>query len=765
MEKFGKGQPVKRVEDRRFLTGAGRYLDDVAPEGRLVAVFLRSNMAHGVIRSLDVSDARAAPGVHLVLTAEDLIAAGVRMDMKAERVRNRDGSRGAHPERPVLARDRVRFVGEAMAVVVATSLSEARDAVEMIEFDIDPLPAHVETAVGGPLVHDEVADNVAVDFGLGDKAGVDEAIAGAAHVVRLRIPDNRVIVASMEARGVTAMIEDGRLHVAVSAQGVWGQKEALCRHLGLEPADVRVTTPDVGGGFGMKGMSYPEMITVAQAARMLDRPVHWISERTEAMLSDNAGRDLWSDTVLAFDADHRLLAYSVESVSNLGAYNSQFAQEIQTNLFSKVLPGTYDLQKVWLGVKGVFTNTTPVDAYRGAGRPEAIFALERAMDHAARVMGVDPWELRRINFIKPGQFPYVSATGMPYDVGNFARVLDRVEETSDRAGFVARRAASEAKGLLRGQGLCYYIESILGDKQETATVVFREDGRVEIHVGTQSNGQGHETVFAQFLADHSGIPAEKITVMQGDSDLIPKGGGTGGSRSVTVQNTATLATVETMVTAFAAWLAEKEGVEAGAIAFDDERFRIPGSNLSPTMLEVAEMALSEGRADLLRHSATIELENRSFPNGAHVAEVEIDPETGVVTVERYSVVDDFGNLINPMLVEGQVHGGVAQGLGQALTERVVYDAEGQLLTATFMDYALPRADVMPWVSFASEPTPSLYNPMGMKGCGEAGTVGALAAVTNAVQDALWPLGITQVDMPFTPQRMWEMLDAARRDAA
>lgn len=765
MEKFGKGQPVKRVEDRRFLTGAGRYLDDVAPEGRLAAVFLRSTMAHGVIRSLDVSEARAAPGVHLVLKADDLVAAGVRMDMKAERVRNRDGSRGAHPERPVLARDRVRFVGEAMVLVVAETLSQAKDAVEMIEFDIDPLPAHVDTAIGGPLVHDDVPENVALDFGLGDKAAVDAAIAGAAHVVRLRIPDNRVIVASMEGRGVTAMMEDGRLHVAVSAQGVWGQKEVLCRHLGLDPADVRVTTPDVGGGFGMKGMSYPEMIAVAQAARMLDRPVHWISERTEAMLSDNAGRDLWSDTVLAFDKDHRLLAYSVESVANLGAYNSQFAQEIQTNLFSKVLPGTYDLQRIWLGVKAVFTNTTPVDAYRGAGRPEAIFALERAMDHAARVMGVDPWELRRINFIKPGQFPYVSATGMPYDVGNFPRVLDRVEETSDRAGFAARRAASEAKGRLRGMGLCYYIESILGDKEETSTVVFRDDGGVEIHVGTQSNGQGHETVFAQFLADHTGIPAEKITVMQGDSDLIPKGGGTGGSRSVTVQNTATLATVEAMVTAFSAWLAEKEGVETGAIDFDDERFRIPGSNLTPTMLEVAEMARAEGRADLLRHSATIELANRSFPNGAHVAEVEIDPETGAVTVDRYSVVDDFGNLINPMLVEGQIHGGVAQGIGQALTERVVYDAEGQLLTATFMDYAVPRADVMPWVSFASEPTPSLYNPMGMKGCGEAGTVGALAAVTNAVQDALWPLGITQVDMPFTPQRMWDLLNDARRDAA
>lgn len=765
MEKFGKGQPVTRVEDGRFLTGHGRYVDDIAPEGALVAWFLRSNVAHGTITKLDLDEARAAPGVHLVVTAANAEAAGVRLGMKAERIKNADGSRGHHPERPILARDRVRFVGEAIVMIVADSLTAAKDAAEMVVIDIDGRSAHVETALGGPLIHEDVPGNLAYDFGMGDKAAVDAAIAGAAHVVRLHIPDNRVIVNSLEPRGVTAAITDGRLHVTVNGQGVWGPKKDLCRHLGLDPADVRVTTPDVGGGFGMKGMCYPEMILVAHAARALGQPVHWMSERTEAMLSDNAGRDLWSDTVLAFDKDYRILAYSVENVANMGAYNSQYAQEIQTTLFSKVLPGTYDMQNIWLGSKGVFTNTTPVDAYRGAGRPEAIFALERSMDHAARVMGIDPWELRRINFIRPGQFPYTSATGVTYDVGDFARVLARVEQTSDKAGFAGRRAASEAKGMLRGLGLCYYIESILGDKDETSTVVFRDDGQVEIHVGTQSNGQGHETVFAQFLADQSGIPADRIAVMQGDSDLIPHGGGTGGSRSVTVQNTATLATVATMVTSFTAFLAQVEGADPSGITFDDERFRIPGSNLTPTMLDVVDMARKAGRTDLLRHTATIELVERSFPNGGHVAEVEIDPDTGVVTVGRYAVVDDFGNLINPMLAEGQVHGGVAQGIGQAITERVVYDAEGQLLTATFMDYAMPRADTMPMIQFASEPTPSLNNPMGMKGCGEAGTVGALAAVTNAMQDALWPLGITAVDMPFTPQRVWALLQERGHAAA
>jgi carbon-monoxide dehydrogenase large subunit len=448
----------------------------------------------------------------------------------------------------------------------------------------------------------------------------------------------------------------------------------------------------------------------------------------------------------------------------MGAYNSQFAQAIQTDLFAKVLMGTYDVQAAYMRTRGVFTNTTPVDAYRGAGRPEAIFVLERSMDEAARQLGVDAWELRRKNFIAPDQFPYTSATGVTYDIGEFARVLTKAEGNADKAGFPARQAASVAAGKLRGQGLCYYIESILGDPSETAKIEFTDTGAA-IYVGTQSNGQGHETVYAQFLSDQTGIPADQITVVQGDSDKIATGGGTGGSRSVTVQNTATLATVEVMTAAFTAFLADKEGADAAGITFDDERFRIPGSNLTPTMLDVADLARDAGRDDLLTHTAKITLQNRSFPNGAHVAEVEIDPETGVVKVDRYTVVDDFGNLINPMLVEGQIHGGVAQGIGQAITERVVFDEDGQLLTASFMDYGMPRADDMPMIDFATEGTPSLYNPMGMKGCGEAGTVGALAAVTNAVLDALWDEGVRHVEMPFTPHRVWGWLKNARDERA
>lgn len=760
MDKFGKSQPVKRVEDVRFLTGAGRYVDDIAPDGALHAFVMRSPVAHGVITALDVADAREMPGVAAVLTCQDLLDAGMSVDISGGAIKNRDGTKGAKPLRPVLALGRVRYVGEAVAMVIADTFANAKDAAEAIVFEINDLPAHVHLTTGGEALHDEAPDNQAFDWGMGDEAATKAAIAAAAHVVTLDIADNRVICNAMEPRGCFAEMVDGRLHVSVNGQGVWGLKTDLSKMLGMDEADVRVTNPDVGGGFGMKGFNYPEYPVLAFATRMLGQPVRWMSERTEAMLSDNGGRDLVTTAMMGFDKDFKIVAYHLDTIANMGAYNSGFAQFIQTDLFSKVLMGTYDVQAAYMRTRGVFTNTTPVDAYRGAGRPEAIFVLERTMDEAARRLGVDPWELRRRNFIAPDQFPYTTATGVTYDVGEFARVLNRVQGDADVGGFAARKAESAARGKLRGQGLCYYIESILGNPSETAKVDFTDDGAL-IYVGTQSNGQGHETVFAQFLADQTGIPADRIKVIQGDSDLIATGGGTGGSRSVTVQNTATLATVDVMLAAFGAFLAEREGVDPAQVTFDDERFRIAGSNLAPGMLEVADMARAAGRADLLTHTARITLENRSFPNGAHVAEVEIDPETGVVSVDRYTVVDDFGNLINPMLVAGQVHGGVAQGIGQALIERVVFDDDGQLLTASFMDYGMPRADDVPMIGFATEGTPSTYNPMGMKGCGEAGTVGALAAIANAVLDALWSEGVRTVDMPFTPHRVWQRLQEAK----
>ena len=757
MDKFGKSQAVRRVEDVRFLTGEGRYVDDIAPKDALYAFVFRAPVAHATITGLDVSEARESDGVHAVLTAQDLKDAGIDFAMAGSTVKNRDGSPGASPRRALLAEEKLRFVGEPVAFVVAETLDQARDAAELIELDYDDLPAKMDIEAGGPTIHDVAPDNRAFDWGMGDEAATEAAFASAARTVSLDVPDNRIIVNSLEPRGCYAEWEGDRVHVSLGGQGVWGHKSEIARALNLDPEQVRVTNPDVGGGFGMKGFPYNEYFLCAQAARVTGRPVRWMSERTEAMLSDNAGRDLTSRAEFAFDENNRITAYRVHTKCNLGAYNSHFGQFIQSQLFSRVLMGVYDVQTTWLRVEGIYTNTTYVDAYRGAGRPEAIYVLERLMDRAARELGVDPLELRRINFIKPDQFPYNTATGETYDVGDFDKVLRRAEQEADLAGFGARKSADASRGLLRGVGLCYYIESILGDPSESARVAFNEDGTVNIYVGTQSTGQGHETVYAQFLSDQTGIPADLIHVVQGDSDLIKQGGGTGGSRSVTVQNNATLATVDTMKAAFTDFLAEEMGVPAAQIDFDDERFRAEGSNLTPTMLEVAQMAREKGREDLLTHEERRKLDARSFPNGCHICEVVIDPDTGVVTVERYTVVDDFGNLINPLLAEGQVHGGVAQGIGQAISEHVVFDKDGQLLTATFMDYAMPRADGIPSIHFTSEPVPSTANIMGMKGCGEAGTVGALAAVANAVQDALWDHGVRQADMPFTPLKVWELL--------
>ncbi len=757
MEKFGKSQPVRRVEDVRFLTGKGRYVDDIAPKGSLFAHVLRSPVAHGEIVTLDLDRARTAPGVHLVLGAGDLEAAGVKLGMDAMQVDNRDGSKGAAPERPLLARGRVRFVGEPVALIVADTIEQARDAGERIGLEIGDLPVKLDVGPGGQTIHPEAPDNRAFDWGMGDEAAVADIFDQAAHVVTLDIADNRVIVASMEPRGCFAEWDGTRLHLSFGGQGPWGVRDQLATTLGLDKTAVRVTNPDVGGAFGMKAFGYPEYFLVAHAARVLNRPVRWMSDRSEAMLSDNGARDLGTLAEMAFDENHRITAYRVHNRINLGAYNSQFAQAIQTMLFSRVLTGAYDIRKTWMRAEGFFTNTTQIDAYRGAGRPEAIYVIERIMDRAARELGVDPWELRRINFIAPDRFPYLTSTGETIDVGDFPRVLARAGKEADLAGFAARRAADAAQGRLRGMGLCYYIEAILGDPNEGAKVVFHDDGSVRIYVGTQSGGQGHETVFAQFLSDQTGIPPEKIRVVQGDSDLIPQGGGTGGSRSATNQTHATLALVEVMIAAFRPYLADKMGVDEAEVTFDDETFRAPGSNLSPSFLEAAEMARADGRTDLASHAARATLPARSYPNGAHVAEVVIDPETGTTRVERYTVVDDFGNLINPLLAEGQVHGGVAQAIGQALSEHVVHDDEGQLLTASFMDYALPRADVTPNIGFIPEPVPSTTNPMGMKGCGEAGTVGGLAAVANAVQDALWDRGVRQADMPFTPVRVWDLL--------
>ncbi len=759
--KFGTAQGGSgRIEDLRFLTGRGRYVDDTAPVGALQGWFLRSDRAHARILALDLSAARAAPGVHLVLDAAALLAMGVSLGMAGDRIRTRDGGRGAAPERPVLAQGALRFVGETVAFVVADTLAAARDAAEMIGVEVEDLPVWTGLAAHGAAIHREAPDNLAFDYSIGDEAGVAAALAGSAHRVALEVVHNRIIAASIEPRGAWAEWAGGRLHLCVNGQGVWGQKAELARMLRLKPDDVRVSTPDVGGGFGMKGMAYPEYICIAAAARALARSVRWMSDRSEAMTSDNGGRDLVARAKMGFDADLRLTAYSVNLVSNLGAYNSQYAQIIQSELFSKVLTGVYDIPAAHLGAIGVYTNTCPVDAYRGAGRPEANLTIERVMDEAARVLGVDPFELRQRNMIKT--FPHRLMSGEAVDCGDFPRVLMMARDKADVAGFAARQAASAAAGRLRGLGVACYLETILGSRDETSRLVLDPDGGATIYVGTQSNGQGHETVYARMLAAESGLTPALIRVVQGDSDRIAHGGGTGGSRSVTVQGTATRATLKALTGGLVPFLEAEYGVSG--LEFRDQVFAATGSNLRLPLSEAAAAARARGCLDLLDRTETTTLQAGAYPNGCHIAEVEIDPDTGAMRLDRFTVVDDFGNQMAPDLVLGQVQGGIAQGYGQAVCENAVYDAEGQLLTGSFMDYAMPRADDLPFFRIFEAPTVTATNPLGMKGCGEAGTVGACGAISNAVRDALAARGVLRVDMPFTPSRIWHWLQEAASGA-
>ena len=763
MDKFGLSQPVRRVEDMRFLRGTGRYVEDIAPAGALAMVFVRAPVAHGEITTLDVAEAREAPGVHLVLTGADLDAE-IDNDMDAGRLPNRDGSMSVRPRRPILAVGRVRHVGEPVACIIADSPAAAKDAADLVEVDYDTLPAVTNPAraeaEGQPQLHEEAAGNLCYDWGVGDEEATDAALAGAAHVVELELVNNRVVANPMETRGVVAEWEDGHLTVHYNGQGVWDLKKELAKRLSLDGSAVSVHTPDVGGGFGMKAMNHPEYFCAAVAARRLSRAVKWQAERGEGFQSDAAGRDQVVTMRAGFDANHRLVGMKVQTISNLGAYLSQAAVYIASAAGSRVLTGVYDLQTAFFGVRGVFTNTTPVDAYRGAGRPEVQYQLERMMDKAAREMGVDPVELRRINFIKPDQFPYTTVVGETYDVGDFDRVMDRALKEADYDGFAQRRAESEANGKLRGLGLCYYIESILGDQNETARIEFAEDGHVDLLVGTQSNGQGHETVYSQFLHARAGVPFEKIRIVQGDSDRIAKGGGTGGSRSVTMQGTAINGAADDLIEKMKPLAEEELEVSGADLEWSDGAWRVAGTDREVDLMTLAEKARREGRTEFLTQETETVVPGRSFPNGCHIAEVEIDPATGVTQCVKYTVVDDFGRLMNPILAQGQVHGGVAQGIGQAIMEHTVFDEDGQLLSASFMDYAMPRAADVPMIPFHHEGVPSTANSIGMKGCGEAGTVGALAAVTNAAQDALWDKGVRKVDMPMTPARVWSWLKEA-----
>jgi aerobic carbon-monoxide dehydrogenase large subunit len=778
MAKFGIGQPVRRVEDQRFITGTGRYTDDIDLDGQAYIAVVRSPEAHARITSIEVEAAQAAAGVLAVITGAEYVKTGGNALPCGIPMENRDGSKGQNRLRPVLCTDRVRHVGDNVAFVVAETASQARDAAELVAVDYDSLPVVADTQraaePGQPLVHDDVPSNLSFDWEYGDRAAVDSAFAKAAHVTRLRVINNRLVANPIEPRAAIADYDSsaGTITLHTCTQGGWLLTDILAGALKIDASKVRILTPDVGGGFGMKAMFYPEYAMAAWASRLLGRPVKWTGERSETFLSDTMGRDHVTEAELALDADHKVLGMRVETTANLGAYSSLFGPFIPTNAALKVLPGVYDVKHLVYRVKGVLTNTTPVDAYRGAGRPESIYLMERLMDAAAREVGLDRAEFRRENFIPSSAMPFKTAAGEIYDSGDFARVMDTALEEADWGGFARRQADAAARGLRRGIGMSYYIESTMGDPQEAAKITFEEDGTVSVAVGTQSNGQGHETAYMQLVNDRLGIPFEKIRIVQGDTAQLKWGGGTGGSRSLTAEGMA-IRDASDLVIERGKMFASQE-FEAAVADIDFERsdgtFRVKGTDRAIGILELA--ANVRGKAPDYRATphgldaeAMAKIDAWTFPNGCHVAEVEIDPDTGATRIVNYVAVDDFGVVLNPMLVAGQVHGGVVQGLGQALMEHAVYDEGGQLLTGSFMDYAMPRADGVPAMHVSTVEVPCRNNPLGVKGCGEAGSVASPAAVINAIIDALADLGVRHVDMPATPHRIWQAIQEHQRRIA
>ena len=772
MTKFGLAQPVRRVEDPRLLKGGGRYTDDISLPAMLHGIVLRSPHAAARIVALDTSAAAAVPGVMAVYTAADLNADGIAPMPCAVKVKNRDGSEQVVPPHPVLADGMVRHVGDPVAFVVAETAAAARDAAELIAVDYDIQSANSGLAramePGTPLVWPEAANNVSFDWQIGDKAATDALFAKAAHVVSLTVVNNRIVVSSMEARVAIADNDaaSGRWTLYANTQGGWLVKDLLGPVFGTQPDRFRVITNDVGGGFGMKLFLYAEHVLTCYAARKLGRPVKWASDRSEAFLADTHGRDNITLGELAVDADGMFLAIRTRNVANMGAYLSSFAPFIPTWAGSGVLASVYGIQAVYANVIGVFTHTVPVDAYRGAGRPEANYLVERLVDAAARQLGIDRAELRRRNMVPPSAMPHKTPVGRTYDSGDFRLVLDAALARIDYAGFPARRAEAAGRGKRRGLGLAYYLEATGGDPTERAEIRFADDGFVDVYVGTQSTGQGHETAYVMLTADRLGIDGDKIRIRQGDTDTIPVGGGTGGARSLYSEGQAIVLTTDTVITKGKQAAAEALEAAPADIAFANGRFSIVGTDRGIDILTLAatqrQKAVAGEEAVTLDSAEVAQIKAHTFPNGCHLAEVEVDPETGVVRVDRYVVCDDVGKAVNPMIVRGQVHGGVAQGTGQALFERTAYDPDsGQLLSGSFMDYALPRAGDLPDIEVEFLEIPCLTNPLGVKGAGEAGAVGSPPAVINAVLDALAEDGVTHIDMPATPEVVWRALEAAK----
>ena len=784
----GIGAATKRREDVRFLTGTGEYTDDIQIAKQVYAVFARSTVAHGKINGIDTSAAEAMPGVLAVFTGADFVEVGG--NPAGWLINSRDGEPMKEPKRPVLAHGKVRHVGDAYAAVIAETVEQAKDAVEAIEADIEELDAVIDMSAaleGSNFVHDEIGTNQCFDWGWieDNRAATDDAIRNAHHVTTLELVNNRLVPNAMEPRcsigNYKASTGEYTLHTT-------SQNPHLTRLLisafvlGIPENMLTVIAPDVGGGFGSKIYHYGEEALVLAAAKRLGRPVKWTADRTEAFLTDAHGRDHVTKIELALDADGKFLAFRTDTKANVGAYLSNFATATPTFLHGTLMAGNYAVPLVYVNVKAVFTNTAPVDAYRGAGRPEATYSIERVIDKAARELGVDPIELRRKNFVKPDQYPFTSAAGLEYDSGNYDALMDKMIEVSDMKGFAARRAESEAKGLLRGFGVNAYIEAcgiapsnlvgVLGSRvglYDAATVRVNATGNLSVMVGAHSHGQGHETAFPQVVAEMLGIDASSIDIVHGDTSKIPFGMGTYGSRSLAVCGSAVVRATEKIINKakkIAGHMLEASDTD---IELKDGVFSVAGTDKSVTFGDVALKAYIPHDFPLediepgLEETAFYDPANFTYPSGAYCCEVELDPATGKVTVERMTAVDDFGNVINPMIVTGQVHGGLAQGIGQALVENTSYDENGQLLSASYMDYAMPRADELPFYTVDhSQGTPCTHNPLGVKGCGEAGAIGSPPTVVNAVIDALQSGGhkITDLDMPVSPSRVWQAMQNA-----
>ena len=765
--RFGIGQSVRRTEDIRFVTGLGQYTDDLHFPGEAFACFVRSPHAHAQIGALDVQAARAAPGVVGVLTHMDVETFGAGPMPCMAPVVSRDGTGPKNSPKPLLARDRVTFAGEAVAMVVAETCAQAKDAAELVSVDYQPLDAAgtLDSAATGPQVWDNAPGNLVFDWAAGDETACAEAFAKAAHSASIEVVQNRVCANPMETRNAIGLYdsERDRYTVYTGSQGSGGVRDRIARVLGIAAEKVHALTPDVGGGFGMKGFIYPEQPLVLIAAKLLGRPVRWSAERVESFLADAHGRDMRMRAELALDADGRILAMRIGGEANMGGYLSQFAPFIPTLAGGRIFGGVYRVPCLHAGIKGYFSNTAPVDAYRGAGRPEAAYLMERLLDKAASVTGLDRIDIRKRNLPAPAEMPFRNWFGLEFDSGDFPFMLEEAARLADVAGFEARRQKSKECGRRRGLGIAYYVEITAATGGEPASVKFTHDGRIEAYVATQSSGQGHETAFAQVVAERLGVPFESVIVKQGDSDWV-NGFGTGGSRSLNMAGGALEIASDEVIRkgkAAAAHVLQAGGASIGfEIAEHVGRFRVEGSSRTIT---VPELALTLKRETIAGFEDGLDSDGHyhgaapTFPNGCHICEVEIDPETGVVEVLSYHVLDDFGRVINPMLVEGQVHGGIAQGLGQALLENCVYDAEtGQMLTASFTDYAMPRAHDVPDIDFAYREFPCKTHAMGAKGCGEAGTVGALPAVMSAIADAI---GIEHLDMPATPERVWRAMQS------